>query len=675
MKYADVVIDNNTDATDSFYTYAIPEDMDVFVGCKVYLSFGMHNRQTEGYVVDIKDEKPDGIKNIKKISSVDADVCLSEEAVRTAIWMHNRCLCRYIEALKCFLPVSDVKRKTKDPFENIEISSEDADPKILTEEQSDALNKISSYIQGEYPADDFNGIFLLKGVTGSGKTEVYLQAAKIAAEDGRQSIILVPEISLTPQLVARFVSRFGKENVAILHSKLTPTQRAAEYKRIESGSISVVIGARSAIFAPLGNIGLIVLDEEHETSYKSDKSPKYDTIEVATKRAMDSKAALVLGSATPSVTDYYRAEKGIFKLLELKSRYNRVSMPNVEIVDMTAEIKAGNRSVFSRSLADGIQEQLSEGKQVILFLNRRGYSSYISCRECGYVVRCNECGISMPYHKDDNACVCHYCGRKVRLPKQCPDCGSKLIGGYGVGTQQVEEKAQELFPDAKIERLDLDSIKKKGELESTLKRFEKKKTDILIGTQLVAKGLDFANVGLVGIISADVTLNIPDFRSSERTFQLVTQAAGRAGRGDEVGHVIIQTYNPDSDVLISAANHDYDSFYSNEIKIRNAAMYPPFADIFQVMVLDEDQEKAEDYARVCAEWLRSMVPEGTYVLGPAAPALTKNSGMFRYQILIKSPAGNRRQISNLVRDLKERHENLKNSAKLITVDINPFSFT
>ena len=243
------------------------------------------------------------------------------------------------------------------------------------------------------------------------------------------------------------------------------------------------------------------------------------------------------------------------------------------------------------------------------------------------------------------------------------------------GTQQLEEKCTELFPDAIVDRLDLDSVKKKGELESTLKRFEKKKTDILIGTQLVAKGLDFANVGLVGIISADVTLNIPDFRSSERTFQLVTQAAGRAGRGDEVGHVIIQTYNPDSDVLISAANHDYDSFYSNEIKIRNAAMYPPFADIFQVMVLDEDQEKAEDYARVCAEWLRSMVPEGTYVLGPAAPALTKNSGMFRYQILIKSPAGNRRQISNLVRDLKERHENLKNSAKLITVDINPFSFT
>lgn len=684
MKYADVVIDNNTDATDLCYTYAAAEDVcftddcnscayeQVTVGRKVCVPFGTHNRKTDGYIVAVGAEAPENVKRIKKILSVDSGICISEEAVRTAVWMRGRCLCRYIEAIKCFLPVSEVKRKTRDPFETLEIDASDSEEKNLTAEQEAALNSIKAHFE---PGERKNGIFLLQGVTGSGKTEVYLQAARYVSELGKQSIILVPEIALTPQLVARFAGRFGKENIAVIHSRLTPTQRTAEYERIEKGEASLIIGARSAIFAPAANIGLIVLDEEHETSYKSDKSPKYDTIEVAAKRAMDSGAALVLGSATPSVSDYYRSEKGIFKRIELRSRYNMVSMPNVHIVDMTAEIKAGNRSLFSRALADGIEDQLKKGGQVILFLNRRGYSSYISCRECGFVVKCPECGISMPYHKDDGACICHYCGRKIKLPKICPECGSKLIGGYGAGTQQVEEKAAELFPDARIERLDLDSIKKKGELESTLKRFEKKKTDILIGTQLVAKGLDFANVGLVGIINADVTLNIPDFRSSERTFQLVTQAAGRSGRGEEVGSVIIQTYSPDSDVLLAAAAHDYKAFYDNEIKVRQAAMYPPFADIFQILVMDENKDKADDYSRMCAEWLRKNISDGAFVLGPAAPMLLKNSGMFRYQILIKSPAGYRNNICMVIRNLKERHEEYKNSAKLLTVDINPFSFT
>ena len=417
-----------------------------------------------------------------------------------------------------------------------------------------------------------------------------------------------------------------------------------------------------------------MLDEEHETSYKSDKNPKYDTLEVATKRAMDHGAAVVLGSATPSVVDYYRSEKGIFKRIELRERYNKNALPGVEIIDMSKEVRAGNRSLFSVALADAIGEELERGRQVILFLNRRGYSSYVSCRECGFVVKCGECGISMPYHKDDGVCECHYCGRKVRMPKLCPDCGSKLIGGYGVGTQQVEEKARELFPNANIERLDLDSIKKKGELESTLKRFGKGKTDILIGTQLVAKGLDFSNVGLVGIISADVTLNIPDFRASERTFQLMTQAAGRSGRGDERGRVMIQTYSPENRVLHSSAAHDYEGFYKDEIIVRQASEYPPFTDIYQILIMDEDKEKCEKYAQRCVTWLRKKVPEGTYVLGPAAPMLLKQGGLYRYQILIKTPAGNRQQISGIVRELKDKHEQAKEKAKLMTVDINPFSF-
>ena len=674
MRYADVVIDNNTDATDLRYTYAYDgaEDTLLSAGRKVKVPFGMHDRETDGYVTAVHDELPEGLPKgrIKKIRELDENVCLSEEAVRTALWMRNRYLCRYIEALKCFLPISEVKRKTKDPFADMELSGDDSVPKELNGEQKEALHEIEKLL-----SERKHGIFLLKGVTGSGKTEVYMQAVSKTLEDGRQAIILVPEISLTPQLVARFMSRFGKESVAVLHSRLTPARRAEEYKRIESGEVSLVIGARSAVFAPFGNIGLIILDEEHETSYKSDKNPKYDTAEVAVKRAMDHGAAVVLGSATPSVTDYYRSEKGLFKRIELKERYNRNPLPEVEIVDMSKEVRRGNRSMFSAALADAVEEQLGKKKQVILFLNRRGYSNFVSCRECGFVLRCGECGISMPYHKDEGVCECHYCGRKIRLPKKCPECGSKLIGGYGVGTQQLEEKTRELFPGATVERLDLDSIKKKGELEKTLKRFEKGKTDILIGTQLVAKGLDFSNVGLVGIVSADVTLNIPDFRSSERTFQLMTQAAGRAGRGDERGKVIIQTYAPDSRALVTACGHDYESFYRDEIEVRKAAGYPPFTDIYQILMMDEDSEKAEDSARAAAKELRQSVPEGTFVLGPAAPMLLKQGGLYRYQILIKTPAGNRKYINEQIRKLKEKREKEKGGAKLMTVDINPFSFT
>ncbi len=675
MKYADVVIDNNTDATDLGYTYACEGESEDLIrpGRKVVVPFGASNKHIEGYVIRVYDQRPENPEGktirIKKITEADPDTCLTEEAVRTAMWMHKRYICRYIEALKCFLPISEVKGRPKDPFADIELSEEDAVPKSLTSEQKKVLGEIQGSLE-----EKKHKVFLLKGVTGSGKTEVYLQAMKRVIDQGRRGIVLVPEISLTPQLVARFMSRFGKDRVAVLHSRLTKVQRTVEYRRIEKGEVDLVIGARSAIFAPFENIGLIVLDEEHETSYKSDKNPKYDTLEVATKRAMEHGAVLVLGSATPSVVDYYRSETGTFKRIELKNRYNSNPLPEVDIVDMSKEVKRGNRSVFSVALADSVREELEKGRQVILFLNRRGYSNYVSCRECGFVIRCGECGIAMPYHKDEGVCECHYCGRRIRMPKTCPECGSKLIGGYGAGTQQVEEKAAELFPDASIERLDFDVIKKKGALESVLKRFGKGKTDILIGTQLVAKGLDFSNVGLVGVISADVTLNIPDFRASERTFQLMTQAAGRSGRGNEKGKVIIQTYSPENRTLINSASHDYEAFYKEEIEIRKAAGYPPFSDIYQILIMDEDADKTENYAKKCAKWLRGKVPEGTYVLGPAAPMLLKNGGLYRYQILIKTPAGTRQQISSIVRELKYRHEEAKDKAKLMTVDINPFSF-
>jgi len=668
MKYVNVIVDNNTNATDLLFTYACDFD-EIKPGMKVRVPFSIHNRMVDAYVTEVLDEKPEGIKRFKKLESIDDSVYLSKEALRTALWMHKRYLCRYIESIKCFLPNSEVKRKTKDPFEDIELFEEDKLPKKLNQKQQNAFDRISNLLDTKE-----HKIVLLHGVTGCGKTEVYLQSMAKVIDDGRQGIVLVPEISLTPQLVSRFISRFGKDSVAVLHSKLTPAQRALQYNRIESGEVKLVIGARSAIFAPFKSIGLIILDEEHESSYKSDSSPKYDAIEVATKRAMDHNALVILGSATPSINDYYRSEIGLFERIEIDTRYNNTPLPNVSIVDMTKEVRNGNRNLFSNELANRIKDTLDNKKQVILFLNRRGYSSYISCRECGFVVKCDECGIAMPYHKDSGYCECHYCGRKQRLPKSSPSCNSKIIGKYGVGTQQVEEKTIELFPGAKVERLDIDSIKKKGELESVLKRFRTGKTDILIGTQLVAKGLDFDNVGLVGVISADVSLNIPDYRSSERTFQLVTQAAGRSGRGDIQGEVIIQSYSPDSSALIYSKSHDFKSFYEREIKIRKLAMYPPFADIYQLIVSDLDDNKASKTATEYAKHLRNVLSDDIFVLGPAKGALQKQGGMFRYQILVKVTTNKRKEVNDAIENLRMIHSKEKAKASLLTVDINPFSY-
>jgi primosomal protein N' (replication factor Y) (superfamily II helicase) len=667
MKYVNVIVDNNTNATDELYTYACEEDA-IRVGCKVSVPFARSNRLLDGYVASVSDQPPEGIKRFKRIAEIDPQVKISPEAVETALWMRGRYLCRYIEAVKCFLPgEAQAKRKTKDPFAEMEVVP--SDPEEMTLEQQDAFNAICGSVEKkEYKA------FLLFGVTGSGKTEVYLQAMQKVIAQGRQGIIMVPEISLTPQTIQRFMNRFGRQSVAVLHSKLTPMQKSAEYSRIEKGEVSVVIGARSAIFAPLGDIGLIVLDEEHETSYKSDKSPKYDTLEVAVKRAMAHGAAVVAGSATPSLTDFYRSENGLFTRLELSERYNETPMPNVKVADMRDELKAGNRSLFSQVLADSMADHLSRKKQVILFLNRRGYSTFVACRECGYSVKCKECGISMTYHKDSDLCVCHYCGKKAPVPSVCPECGSKAIRSFGVGTQQVEEKARELFPEARIQRMDLDSVKKKGSMEAILSRFAQAKIDILIGTQLVAKGLDFENVGLVGIISADVTLNIPDFRSAERTFQLVTQAAGRSGRGIETGEVVIQTYSPEHAAILSAAVHDYKGFYNQEIRLRRQIEYPPFCDLFQIVIADEEEDKAAGMAERCAVWLRKKAGDTLSVMGPCASPLNKAQGMYRYQVLIKSPAGKRKYTSDLLQNLKTVHGAEKDKAKLLTMDINPYSF-
>ena len=672
MKYVNIVIDNKSNSTDSLFTYGCHDD-DISVGRKVYVPFAKGNRLREGYVVSIEEQVPeDMIPKLKYVSSSDEDISLTDEMVRTAIWLKNRYLCRYIDAVKCFTPAGDkAKRKTrKNPFENRQgVPSE---VRTLTEQQKTALTQIGDAVE-----KGMHDRFLIHGVTGSGKTEIYINAAEQVLARGKNAIVLVPEISLTMQTIDRFTGRFGSERIAVLHSRLSPGERYDQWKRIRDGSVRIVIGARSAVFAPLENIGLIVVDEEHEATYKSDHTPKYDTVEVAVKRLQDgdNQGILLLGSATPSVVTYSRGKEGIYRIIKLTERYNKVSLPDVSVVDMRAELKDGNRSIISRELYSEMKLQLDAGRQVMLFLNRRGYSTFVSCRNCGYVAKCPVCGLSLTYHKKNGAAVCHYCGYQQAAPAECPECGSRYIKYFGSGTEKVEETVAELFPDHVSERLDLDSVRKKGELERRLKAFEAGKVHILIGTQLIAKGLDFKNIGLVGIISADVALNIPDFRSPERTFQLITQAAGRAGRGSEKGRVIIQTYSPEHYAVTFAARQDYEGFYETEIKLRQYMGYPPYSDLFQIMFTADEAEAA---LKGAWDWHDRLVDamdpnERGNVFDPQEAYMSRIKDTYRYSMLIKCPKGRRREYTGLIEQKREDDRKRKNRYNAVA-DINPYSF-
>ena len=672
MKYVNIVIDNKSNSTDSLFTYGCHDD-DISVGRKVYVPFAKGNRLREGYVVSIEEQVPeDMIPKLKYVSSSDEDISLTDEMVRTAIWLKNRYLCRYIDAVKCFTPAGDkAKRKTrKNPFENRQgVPSE---VRTLTEQQKTALTQIGDAVE-----KGMHDRFLIHGVTGSGKTEIYINAAEQVLARGKNAIVLVPEISLTMQTIDRFTGRFGSERIAVLHSRLSPGERYDQWKRIRDGSVRIVIGARSAVFAPLENIGLIVVDEEHEATYKSDHTPKYDTVEVAVKRLQDgdNKGILLLGSATPSVVTYSRGKEGLYRIIKLTERYNKVSLPDVSVVDMRAELKDGNRSIISRELYSEMKLQLDAGRQVMLFLNRRGYSTFVSCRNCGYVAKCPVCGLSLTYHKKNGAAVCHYCGYQQAAPAECPECGSRYIKYFGSGTEKVEETVAELFPDHVSERLDLDSVRKKGELERRLKAFEAGKVHILIGTQLIAKGLDFKNIGLVGIISADVALNIPDFRSPERTFQLITQAAGRAGRGSEKGRVIIQTYSPEHYAVTFAARQDYEGFYETEIKLRQYMGYPPYSDLFQIMFTADEAEAA---LKGAWDWHDRLVDamdpnERGNVFDPQEAYMSRIKDTYRYSMLIKCPKGRRREYTGLIEQIREDDRKRKNRYNAVA-DINPYSF-
>ena len=502
-----------------------------------------------------------------------------------------------------------------------------------------------------------------------------MRAIDQCLKDGQTAIMMVPEISLTKQIIDRFIGRFGYENIAVLHSKLSLGERYDEWIRIRSGKVKIVIGARSAVFAPLENIGIIVLDEEHESTYKSDMTPKYDTVEVAIKRAGYWSGVVVLGSATPSVVSTYRGMENLYQRIELKERYNKVPLPFVETVDMREELKEGNKSIISRALFDHMTESLSKGRQIILFLNRRGYATFLSCRSCGYVARCSRCGISLTYHKETNKMCCHYCGYSEPVPKVCPSCSSRYIKFFGTGTEKVDETIKTLFPQATTARLDLDTIRKKGSMESILDQFGRNKIQILIGTQLVAKGLDFRNVGLVGIISADVTLHIPDFRSAERAFQLITQAAGRAGRGDEPGQVVIQTYTPENYAIEAAGSQDYKRFYETEIKLREYLEYPPFSDLVQVTFESSEKEEARRAADLWMNELKALMDgdREERIFPPQSGGKSKDQESYKYHMIIKSPPGQRNTYMGALEKLKEMNNTGKKCRYTISIDVNPYS--
>ena len=547
----------------------------------------------------------------------------------------------------------------RNPVDFSRIKSEK--PKKPTEEQAAAIDKITSSL-GE------NRTFLLHGITGSGKTEVFLQCIQRALSMGKSALVLVPEISLTPQMVERFASRFGRR-IAVLHSKLSYGERSDEYKRISSGEADVVIGVRSAVFAPLVKPGIIILDEEHETTYKSERIPCYHAREVAEYRARLGGYPLLLASATPSIESYYKAKSGEYELIELKRRINNC-LPEVEIVDMCRELTDGNRSVFSERLKNAIAENRKKGEQTILFLNRRGFSTFVSCRSCGYVMRCRHCNISLNYHKDKEYLTCHYCGYTVKNVRKCPECGSAYIRHFGTGTQKIEEEIKELFPGISVLRMDVDTTGRKASHEKILRQFEEEKTDVLIGTQMVTKGLDFPNVTLVGVLAADMSLNMDDFRANERSFSLITQVCGRAGRGDKSGRAVVQTYMPNNRVLELAASQDYPSFYDEEISLRRALNYPPYCDLVSVLIASVSNSQAAELAKKTAELISGGAGEDCELLGPAPALISRINGKYRWRVTVKCRLDDAKR--ELFREIAEKHQRSK-LKKLVSlaIEINP----
>ncbi|GIN18994.1 primosomal protein N' [Siminovitchia fordii] len=552
----------------------------------------------------------------------------------------------------------------RDPYEHKDF--EKTSPLPLTKDQQAAMAPILHSI-----GHQTHETFLLYGVTGSGKTEVYLQAIQEVIKQGKEAIVLVPEIALTPQMVERFKGRFGSD-VAVLHSRLSIGEQYDEWRKIQRKEVKVVVGARSAVFAPFENLGIIIIDEEHESSYKQEETPRYHARDVAIKRGEYHRCPVILGSATPSLESFARAQKGVYHLLTLSKRMNDRELPPVSVVDMREEMRSGNRSMFSTELFEKIKDRLHKGEQTVLFLNRRGHSTFIMCRDCGYVMQCPHCEISMTYHRSSNEMKCHYCGFQTGVPTECPECSGNHIRYFGMGTQKVEEELVKLLPEARIIRMDVDTTTRKGAHERILEHFQSGKADILLGTQMIAKGLDFPNITLVGVLSADTMLHLPDFRAAEKTFQLLTQVSGRAGRHELSGEVVVQTYTPEHYSIQLAAMQDYPRFYNQEMSMRKIGSYPPFYYLALVTVTHEDLMQAVAVTEKISNYLKSKISEEAILLGPVASPIPKINDRYRYQCLIKYKR-EPNLFSALRKILEHYNPQASRDALSITIDINPYN--
>ena len=685
--YVKVLIETRLKSNDITFTYHVPSNVEdnLLIGKRVLVPFS--NRTVEGFVLGY-DAKTDDyeIKDIIKI--IDDEPVLNDELINLGIYMSKKYLCPLINCYQSMLPKAlkagvkngggikkllyvklnnnvinaDVKVKKqleiidflkdnkevlkssiqsksslgkliekgivleyyKETYRKVETEL-DRKEILLTKEQKLVSKTIKSYLNKQL-------VTLLYGVTGSGKTEVYIDVVKEVVKSGKSAIILVPEISLTPQITARFKGVF-KDKIAILHSSLSDGERYDEYRKIIRKEVSVVIGARSAIFAPLNNIGIIIIDEEHSESYKQENNPRYSTLDIAVERSKTHECPVILGSATPKIESYARAKKGYYQLLELPSRVNNKPLPKVSIVDMKKEIRKGN-AIFSDELRNKINDRLIKKEQVMLLLNRRGYANYLTCNNCGFVFKCPNCDITLIYHKTSGMMRCHYCGYASKKLEVCPACKEKSIKQMGVGTEKLEEKIKEEFPLAKVLRMDADATSKKGSHNKIISSFNTGEYNVLVGTQMISKGLNFPCVTLVGVINADVSLNIPNFRSSEQTFSLLDQVIGRSGRADKEGEAVIQTFNPDHYSIICASNHDYKSFFNHEMYVRKKLNYPPFCFITLIKISSKDFNYGIGEAKKISNYLRQNL-KNTNVLGPSIASVLKVNNNYNFSVILK----------------------------------------
>ena len=733
---AEVIIDSSVKTLNKIFDYEIPADLDIKVGSRVFVPFGRKKELEEAIVVGIKEESEYKVKEIASLQQEqikdeyielakwmgDRYFCNVADCLklmlppgRTTKSVEKRVKDKMVNMISLKEPVEKIQydidngiikaqrqidvlefliNNDNSTMQDIELFTDATSAVVTTLIKKGYLEKTATKVERNpfihkmdvktvdlklneeqqlaYNSIKDNGKYLLYGVTGSGKTEIYLQLIEKMLIREKSSIMLVPEISLTPQTVDRFISRFGEEQIAVLHSKLSVGERYDAWNKIKRGEAKIIIGARSAIFAPAVNLGLIIIDEEHDESYSSESSPRYSAIEVAKHLSENMDIPLVLGSATPSMKTFYEAKTEEIELLTLSKRANNGTLPDVSIVDLRTELANGNKSMISRKLKEEISKNLECKKQTILFLNRRGFSTFVMCRDCGHTVKCKRCDITLTYHKSESKLKCHYCGYEEKIVNECPECHSNNIKYFGAGTQKLEDEIKEMFPTATTIRMDVDTVSKKNSHEEILNKFKNENIDILIGTQMVVKGHHFPNVTLVGVIAADTNLNIGDFRANEKTFQTITQVAGRAGRGEDQGRVVVQTYNPENYAIEYSKSQNYDLFYETEIDVRKQLKYPPFCDIILIDMSAKDKRELINVSKKLHLYLKDRVINekfGVLLYSPVPSPIDKIKDRYRMRMLIKCKYDDR--INHLLNDALNEFYKMKTKTARTIVELNP----